>query len=577
MGKQKMLRPLWTLLHYVGETRLLVLVVMTSLLRNVRDLSCVITVAYTTDQVLLGGNVVLGIVLMLITMFGGAPIIALDNYYTTQYYLKSQRKLQRDLSQCIAGLPLRWMESHKSGDVLSTYTSDMDIVCHWMSGMLPSMVRFITYLIGALAYSFSQSILLTVTVFPVIILIVPVITKMAKPLQKTSDIQRQAAADSIADMQEALADPAFIKAYSLEEQMVKRIEQALETKKRAEQKSGIYLGVVQAMSVLSSYLPVFVAAAAGVVFLWHGAITAGFLVGFIQTVVQRFGQALPQMGEIATENKRAAASAKRVMQLLYEKQERQDGKKDTPHSETVLELEQVSFSYGEDKSEVLHHISLHVNAGETVALVGNSGSGKSTVLKLCMGLYETQQGKVKVLGRDVKDWNLAAMRDLIAPVFQEAALFPTSISENVAGQQANDGQIEAALEHAGLGNFMEQLPEGIHTKVGERGVTLSGGQQQRVTIARALVKDAPIILLDEPTSALDTVTENEFQMAFETLKQGKTTVVVAHRLQTIRGADRIYVLDHGRIVQEGTHETLIAQEGIYRRLYQSQAKESGVR
>lgn len=575
--KRETHRALWAMLRYVGNGKLIAAMMAGSVLQNARDLACIVALAYATDQVLLGGNIGLAVLLMLITMFCGAPTCALRKYLGATYHLKSQKKLQRGMAQRIEGLPLGWVESHKSGEILSTYTADMELICGWMSGTFPAEVHFVTYMIGALAYSLSQSVLLTIAVFPVIILIVPFLTKLAKPLQKTSDVQRTAAADSIADMQEVLADPAYLKAYCLENAMEQRIETALETKKRAEQKGGFYFGMVQALGILGSYLPGFVAAAVGVLFLRKGMITAGFLVGFVQMVVQRFGQTLPQVGEFATANNKAGASAKRVMKLLHLPQERKDGEKSIPSANAVLALEDVTFCYQEEKSPALRHVNLKVEQGETVALVGSSGSGKSTVIKLLMGLYEAQQGSVNVLGRDVKQWELETLRGLMAPVFQEAALFPASVRDNIAEETVADEQIWTALQHADLKEFVAALPEGLDTPVGERGVTLSGGQQQRLTIARALIKDAPVILLDEPTSALDTVTENEFQKAFEQLKQGKTTVVVAHRLQTIRSADRIYVFDHGTVVQEGTHASLIAQPGVYRRLYQSQLEESGVR
>jgi len=571
-------KSLWTVLRYVGNWRTMAALLVVSLCCTVRNVLTTVSMSYATDQVLEGGRVVTAVLFMLVTMFGGAPFIAMRSYFSDQYYLKARERLQLGIGRRIAGLPLGWVESHKKGDVQSTYTGDMEELCGWLCWGFPEMVRFGSYLIGALIFALSQSVMLTVWVFPVIIIIVPLLTKLAQPIQKLSDEKRKAAADAIVDMQEILADPEYLKAYHLEDTMGNRIERALVEKRRAEQKAGIFNGLVQALGTFGSYLPGFVAAAAGVYFMSKGEISAGFLIGFVQIAVQNLGKTLPDISAFVAENNKAGASAKRVLELLRLPQERADGEAQiceemVAAEKTALALEHVNFYYRSAEAKVLHDVNLQVQVGETVALVGSSGSGKSTVLKLLMGLYEAQEGSVKVQGRDVKQWNLVAMRSLMSPVFQDAALFPLTIRENIADGTVCDEEVWAALENAGLKEYVEALEEGLAAVVGENGVTLSGGQQQRLTIARAFVKDAPIILLDEPTSALDSVTEREFQAAFDALKRGRTTVVVAHRLQTIRNADRIYVFDKGRIVQEGNHETLITQEGAYRRLYQAQLEE----
>lgn len=577
---------LWTILKYVGNWKTMAMLILAVLCGTVRNVLTTVSISYATDQVLEGGKIGLAVVFMIITMFAGAPFNAVKSYFSDKYYLVAREKLQLGIGKRIAGLPLSWVESHKKGDVISTYTSDMEEICGWLCWGMPEMVRLSCYLVGVLIFSMSNSVLLTVCVFPVIIIIVPLLTKLAAPIQKLSDDKRKAAADAIVDMQEILADPEYLKAYRLERSMGKHIGKALEGKRVAEQKSGIYSGLVQAFGTFGSYLPGFVAAAAGVYFMSKGEITAGFLVGFIQIAVLNLGEVLPQISGFVSDNNKAGASAKRVMELLQLEQERTDGEERIPSDmESVsaakkscpaLEMENVGFSYGDIGSKILHDVSLKVYEGETVALVGSSGSGKSTVLKLLMGLYEVQEGCVKVFGRDVKRWKLSAMRSLISPVFQDAALFPLTIRENIADDTVAEEKIWEALENAGLKEYVEALEDKLSTLVGENGVTLSGGQQQRLTIARAFVKDAPVILLDEPTSALDSVTESEFQAAFDALKRGRTTVVVAHRLQTIRNADRIYVFDHGMIVQEGTHDSLITKEGTYRRLYQAQLEESEV-
>ena len=232
-------------------------------------------------------------------------------------------------------------------------------------------------------------------------------------------------------------------------------------------------------------------------------------------------------------------------------------------------------------------MSLTAMRGEFIALVGECGCGKSTLLKLLMGVYPDYEGKLLLEGLPVREWDKRALYGRISPVFQQPFLFPMTIKENLGLIPENPGASEhaekkreavkkaeenvwQALASAELADYVKGLPDGLDTKISEQGSGLSGGQSQRMTIARAFFKDAPLILMDEPTSALDSVTESGLQRAFERLRHGKTAVVVAHRLSTIQSADRIYVMENGRIVQQGAHQELIAQEGAYRKLYESQ-------
>lgn len=565
--------PLYTFFCYIGDWKGTAILLLIAVLRDARDLGCVVAIAFSTNQVINGGDIQIAVIFMIFVMLCGAPLLAVQRYSEESLFLKTKRKLQYDISKNISKMPWCYAEKCRTGELLETYTMDMEIVCHWVSSVFPGIVRFVVYILGALTYSVSQSLLLTASVFPIIILIAPLFLKISEPLKAVYDAQRKAAADFTADMQDILADPDFLKAYSLEETMGKRVEKGLLRKEHAERQSGHFLGIIKALGILGSYLPGFVAAACGVFFLQKRIISIGFLIGFVQMVVQRFGQTLPEIGRFSVENQKASASAARILALLHGQRERQTGEADIPTSQNILSLEDVTFSYQEKSTPVLKHVTIHVNQGQTIALVGKSGSGKSTIVKLLLGLYETYNGKVQVYGRNVTDWNLSAMRALIAPVFQDSFLFSMSIRDNLACADISDEKIWNVMERTGLHNFVSSLPQGLNTYIGEQGTTLSGGQRQLLSVARALIKDAPIILLDEPTSALDTVTEHRLQCALHELTRGKTTLVVTHRLHTIRHADHIYVLDNGTVVQEGNHDTLYSRPGIYRSLYLSQIGE----
>ena len=237
-----------------------------------------------------------------------------------------------------------------------------------------------------------------------------------------------------------------------------------------------------------------------------------------------------------------------------------------------MALEAVDFAYGA-QGPTLSNVTLHVAPGETVALVGPSGGGKSTVLSLLPRFYDVTGGRVTLNGRDVRDLRLTDLRDHIALVTQEPFLFDDTIAANIAyaREDASQAAIEAAAQAAAAHDFIAALPQGYHTRVGEAGMRLSGGQRQRIAIARAFLKDAPILLLDEATSALDTESEALVQAALERLMHGRSTLLIAHRLSTVRNADRIYVLNAGRVVEEGTHDALVAHGGLYARLARQQS------
>jgi len=303
-----------------------------------------------------------------------------------------------------------------------------------------------------------------------------------------------------------------------------------------------------------------------------GAMNVGAFVAFLGALGLA-SQSLRQLANLQTVMAEGLSAARRLFAALDVEPEVRErpGAHILPRGDGAIAFDEVGFTYGAD-STALDAVSFQVAKGETVALVGPSGGGKSTILNLIPRFYDATTGRISIDGHDVRDVTLASLRDRIALVTQEPFLFDDSIRANIAYARPDAGQedIEAAAQAAAAHEFIRELPMGYDTVVGEAGARLSGGQRQRIAIARAFLKDAPILLLDEATSALDTESEAQVQAALARLMAGRTTILIAHRLSTVRGADRIYVIDRGRVVETGDHAELVGRKGLYARLARSQ-------
>ena len=303
-----------------------------------------------------------------------------------------------------------------------------------------------------------------------------------------------------------------------------------------------------------------------------GGMTAGVFTAFLAALAMAL-QSLRQVANLQTTFSEGFTAARRLFEQLDVAPAITDpaDAKVLPAGDAAIVLDQVSFAYG-DNAPALHDVSITASRGETVALVGPSGGGKSSLLNLIPRFYDVTAGAVTIDGHDVRSVTLASLRDRIALVTQEPFLFDDTIRANIAYARpsAAEDEIEAAARQAAAHDFISELPVGYDTLVGEAGTRLSGGQRQRIAIARAFLKDAPILLLDEATSALDTESEAQVQAALERLMAGRTTILIAHRLSTVKGADRIYVIDRGRVVETGTHTALVRQKGLYARLAKAQ-------
>ena len=459
----------------------------------------------------------------------------------------------------------------KSGEIVSRLSADTTQLKAAFGSSASVALRNLVLFMGAGAMMVYTSPRLTGLVALAIPLIVLPLVASGRTVRNRSRDAQDRLADAAAYATEAIGAMRVMQAFVAEALTVKRFsdaaEDAYETARIATRARSILTGVAIAL-VFSSVVGI----------LWYGAqdvlagnITPGTLSQFVLYAIFAAG-GLGELSQVWGEVSAAAGSAGRLAELLAIKPAiRAPAKPQTLPTPPVgtVRFDNVAFAYPSRPNEpVLNGVSFSVKKGERVAIVGPSGAGKTTIMQLLLRFYDASAGSIQIDGIDVREVDPRAMRDRIALVPQESMIFGTSLADNIryGRPDASDAAVKEAATRAIVDAFVSTWPEGYDTRIGERGVTLSGGQRQRISIARAILKDAPILLLDEATSALDAENETLVQSALDRLMEGRTTIVIAHRLSTIVNADRILVMDHGKIVEEGTHAELVNQGGLYARL-----------
>ena len=393
-----------------------------------------------------------------------------------------------------------------------------------------------------------------------------------KPLRAAAELKRQIESRMQSHIQQTLTGIPVVQAFAQEEREHKRFQRFATAAIAAQQRNALAGNFNSLSSGLIATLGTGVILWAGARHVVSGSLSLGSLLVFLAYLVSLQTQ-MKILANIHTALQNVGASVQRVMEVLEASPEIPDspGAPAWPVVHGHVRLENVVFGYARG-CPVLRGVSLEARQGETIALIGRTGAGKSTLVSLIPRLFDPWQGCVLVDGRDVREARLKSLRQQIALVLQEPFLFPLAIADNIAygRPEASRAEIEAAGRAANAHRFIAQLPQGYDTLLGERGATLSGGERQRLSIARALLKNAPILILDEPTSALDAQTEGALFEALERLMEGRTTLMIAHRLSTVRRADRIIVLHEGKIVEAGTHDELLARGDFYARSYSLQ-------
>jgi ATP-binding cassette, subfamily B, bacterial len=492
-------------------------------------------------------------------------------YLVTRLGERVVADIRRALFARVIGLSPAFYERIMTGEVLSRLTTDTTLIQSIVGSSVSIALRNALMLVGGLALLALTSPKLTGLVLLIVPAVIVPIVVLGRRLRALSRENQDWIAASSGNASEALLSAQTVQAFTHEARSAAQFDQVTE---RSYAVAMIRIATRAVMTVIVIFL-VF----AGIVgVLWVGALdvrtgtmTIGELVQFVIYAVIVAG-AVGALSEIWGEVQRAAGATERLAELLQAVDSVQDPEAPVALPRPVrgaVAFQGVRFHYPSRPGQsALEGIDLSVEPGETVALVGPSGAGKSTIIQLLMRFYDPQAGTITLDGIDLRDLNRTDLRGAMALVPQDPVIFATTATENIrfGRPDASQAEVEAAARAAAAHDFIAALPQGYGTELGERGVLLSGGQKQRIAIARAILRDAPVLLLDEATSALDAESERAVQAAVERLSAGRTTLVVAHRLATVRKADRIVVFDQGRIVAQGTHAALVAQGGLYARL-----------
>jgi len=496
----------------------------------------------------------------------------IQGWIMTNVSQKITYKLRRDISEKINKMPLKYFDGRPFGEVLSRVTNDVDTISQTLNQSLSQIVTSVTMVIGILAMMFSISWLLTlvsIVLLPLSIVLISIIVKKSQHFFKE---QQDSLGRINGHVEEMYAGHNVMRVFNGEQRSIAKFEKINDTMYDSAWKSQFLSGLMMPIMTFIGNLGYVGVCIIGGWLAIQGKLQIGDIQAFIQYVNQ-FNQPIAQTATIASVLQSTAAAAERVFEFLDEKEEIAETENPIKIEKIRgdVEFDNVVFGYDEDKT-IIKGFRAHIKSGQKIAIVGPTGAGKTTMVNLLMRFYDVNKGSIKIDGVDIREMKRADLRRMFGMVLQDTWLFNGTIRENIsyANPDATQEEVEAAAKAAHANHFIHALPHGYDMELNEEADNISQGEKQLLTIARAMLAKTPMLILDEATSSVDTRTEILIQKAMENLMKGKTSFVIAHRLSTIREADLILVMDNGNIVEQGTHQELLAQNGFYTSLYNSQ-------
>ena len=505
-----------------------------------------------------------------VLIFVSAAISYTQSFILAGVAQKTSYRLRRDIDEKINKLPLSYYDKTTNGNVLSYLTNDVDTVSTTLNQSLSQLVSSITTIVGVLVMMIRISWLMSagaVAIVPISVILIMLVVKFS---QKYFRRQQTALAEVNAHIEEAFAGNTVIQLYGGEDESIEKFRGYNEELAGTAQKSQFLSGLMMPIMNFIGNIGYVVTCVLGGVLTASGAITVGNIQSFI-TYIRQFNQPIGQMANIANTLQSTVAAAERVFGFLDAEEIKETGDAVPENVRGDVEFRNVRFGYDPEQI-VIKDFSSVVKAGQKIAIVGPTGAGKTTIVKLLMRFYDLNGGQIFLDGRDIAEFTRAGLRDQMGMVLQDTWLYGGTIMENIryGRPDATDAEVVEAAKLACADHFIRTLDGGYDFVISEDADNISQGQKQLLTIARALLSDPKVLILDEATSSVDTRTERLIQNAMETLMQGRTSFIIAHRLSTITGADKILVLRDGDVAEQGTHSELMAQKGFYEQLYSSQ-------
>ena len=485
-------------------------------------------------------------------------------------------RMRKEISEKINRMPMNYFDTTTHGEVLSRVTNDVDTLSQSLNQSATQMITSVTTIIGVLIMMISISPLMTVIALLILPVSMVLISVIVKHSQKYFKSQQEYLGHINGQVEEVYGGHNIVKAFNKEEDVIREFDETNDILFRSAWKSqflsGMMMPIMQfvgnlgyvGVSILGGYLAI------------KQTIEVGDIQSFIQ-YVRSFTQPIQQVAQVANMLQSTAAASERVFEFLDEEEEELtvEHAVHLDHVDGYVDFSHVSFGYNPGQI-IIRDFSAHVTPGQKIAIVGPTGAGKTTMVKLLMRFYDVTGGAIQVDGHDIRDFNRQELRDAFGMVLQDTWLFKGSIMENIryGRLDATDEEVIEAAKAAHAHHFIQTLPGGYQMELNEDASNVSQGQKQLLTIARAILADNPVLILDEATSSVDTRTEVRIQKALDNLMRGRTSFIIAHRLSTIRNADLILVMKDGDIIEQGTHEQLLAQKGFYADLYNSQFEEN---